>query len=375
MKIRALLPILLAGFLFTGCYTQLQVSEPQQQERQRASGSYAEDPQDAYDLGYDDGWFDAGIYYRDHRRATTSMRSGYRYGGFGHYPRSYSSFSFGFSYGYGSFYDPFHYGSWYHDPFYHRHHRFAHRHHYRPWGYGNHISYNYYYFYNQPASVTKAARTSTTRGTRAQTLATARTDVSRSSDRAAVGNTVRSRAAEREGVTRAGIERRSGSVQATGGNRGVVRSSGPTLRSGESSGVVRSRGTVGSSSSSGTVRSRGTVGRSSSGTVRSRGSSSSSSSGTVRSRGSSGSSGDARSRGSSSRSSGSDARSRGSSGSSSSGDARSRSRGSSGSSGSSRSRNRDRGDDQAMLRIEMSTDYSIMEIRVDEAGYIKTTNA
>ncbi len=327
-----LLPFLMVGILVSGCYTQLQVSEPQQRDRDtqrsydRGYDSY--DSQSAYDLGYDDGWFDAGIYYRDHRRAKLSRRHSF---GYGYSPHFRHSFSFGFSYGYGRYHDPFYHrgGFWYHDPFYSPH-RYAWGHRYSPYHRPSFISYNYYYFYNQPASVTRATRTSVS--SRSGAVASRSVD-SRTSNRSAVGNNMRSRVEVAERQREADLNRRSASDL-----RGVS----STRRDA----TARSSGNVDRRGSSANVRSRGTVGRSSSGNVRSRGSSRSS--GEARSRGSSRSSGEARSRGSSRSSSSGSARSRSSS-SSSSGATRSRSRGSSSGSSSS-SRNRDRGsDDQAML--------------------------
>lgn len=305
-----ILPLVLAGFLFSGCYTQLKVSEPV--ERDRAT-TY--DSRDAYDLGYGDGWFDAGIYYRDHRRALRSHRFGYSY-----FPRHYHTFSFGMSFG--TYYDPFHFGYGYgfHDPFYYRpYHYYSWRHYgyspYRP----SYVAYNYYYFYDQPSRVTRSLRTTVGGREARDGVMINRSTASRSVARASVGNNVRERATLAQREREAVLNRRSATDL-----RGVTSRGNTSVRT---SGSLNRRG------SSATVRSRGTVGRSSSGS-------------TVRSRGTSRSSRDARSS-SRNRSSSGSVRSRGSSSSNNSGATRSRSSRSS-SSGSS-SRNRDRGNDEAML--------------------------
>lgn len=102
----------LAAFLLTGCYTQMTVVEPIQQRvapehrtAQRAPEASHEQPaaqhqvtdQELYDLGYEDGFQDGVLQYRDYDRYHWSTRFSYGTGFSSWHPRS--SWSVGASFG------------------------------------------------------------------------------------------------------------------------------------------------------------------------------------------------------------------------------------------------------------------------------------
>lgn len=120
MNIRPLLILTLAGFLFGGCYTQLQSIERSPSSRSagpyvsgnQGSGMYDEYYQDdlysAYDQGYYDGIFDADIGFRSYDPHRFQSSLGFNWG------RSFM----GFGYSYGHYYDPYwHYAQLF-DPYY-----------------------------------------------------------------------------------------------------------------------------------------------------------------------------------------------------------------------------------------------------------------
>lgn len=120
MNLRPLLILMLAGFIFGGCYTQLQTIErsPSSQSDgpylsgDQRSGMYDEyyddDLYSAYNQGYNDGLFDADIAFRSYDPHRFQSNLGFNWG------RSFM----GFGYSYGHYYDPYwHYAQLF-DPYY-----------------------------------------------------------------------------------------------------------------------------------------------------------------------------------------------------------------------------------------------------------------
>lgn len=149
---------LIAIFLFSGCYTQLKFSEPEQKTQQSYYNSYGQDNENSssgtvkerprtglqayrslddtsYAVGYIDGWKESSYHYTDYktRNYWDSFYSWNRYPRFNMYDPYYSRFSmgfhdpffydrfpvyqFGFSFGYSSY--PHHYMAYgrYYDPY------------------------------------------------------------------------------------------------------------------------------------------------------------------------------------------------------------------------------------------------------------------
>lgn len=144
---------LLAGFLLSGCYTQLQTIERPSNERSAPylSGGgmydtyYEDDLYLAYDQGYYDGLFDANIGFRSYSPHRARLSMGFSWG------RPFM----GFGYSYGNYYDPYwHYNQLYDPyfysaagyfgvPYYMRYRHYGHF--YSPFfGSGNVIVYNNY---------------------------------------------------------------------------------------------------------------------------------------------------------------------------------------------------------------------------------------
>ena len=326
--------VLMAAFIFSGCYTQVHVIEerPARMTTDRYSDERAQPvtDQDIYDLGYEDGLYDAGLHFRDYDR--------YRWSASYHYAPRYpryrpvSSWSFGFSYGHG-FYNPyydwawyghgyhpwhsFHYYSWHapyrwHSPYHwHRYPAYGYGGWYSPFGPNYYVVYNYYNITGHQSTRVRTTRSPVaTTATRASALTrdgTRTTGVRGSTAPQSVTRSGSATVDRRTNVTRSGstapatVRRDAGTTTRSTGS--VTRNTAPTRSSGtvnRSSTPTRSSGTVNRSST--TTRSSGTVNRSStpsrsSGTVN-RSSSSSGNSGSVsrsgsttRSSGSSGSRG------------------------------------------------------------------------------------
>ncbi len=206
--IRLIILLVAATTFLSGCYTQIHVTERPGRHSQDFFTGYA-DEQSLYDLGYDDGFYDARLYFRDYSRYQWSLGYHHHY----HPYRSFSRLHFGFSYG---LHHPhaWHHGWGWHDPW-HYHYGSPFGWHANPWswygspwswhsnfyrypayGWGGSTFYgpNYFVVYNfQNITGTSPHRTRVVRGTGSITG-------TRSSDLA--GRVVRSPSASR-GVTTA----------------------------------------------------------------------------------------------------------------------------------------------------------------------------
>jgi len=297
--------------LFSGCYTQLEVVErprpyyaqpqperaynPDNQERlDDRAYQIREFDEESYVAGYDDGFGDLELYFRDFNRTTPLGHTNQYALGYhdGYSDASWSYYRHRFHTRHWSpYWDPFWYDSYWAFHFswgWHRPHHFWH------FGYHSYYGYNYYgyaypvYYWRGHSSpfgygwggntwivynntIIDNSRTTINRGPRASGISRDRNitgrDNVRSSSRSSTVNSAadgRSSGVARDNTARS---RTQGTVSQPSRDRGTVGRSTPAT-TGRSSGTVRSGETRSGSSSGGVQRNTGSSGRSS-GTVQS----------------------------------------------------------------------------------------------------------